>query len=112
MFLWNWRPWRWAENLNNLPVALVEHCHRGRLPKEQSFIKVDKENVMATVLKKAEDSEDIVLRLYETGGQSSETNIALFERSWKVRLDPCEIKTFLIPGDKKAPIEEVNLLEF
>jgi alpha-mannosidase len=105
-------PVRWAENLNNPPVVLVEHCHKGRLPKEQSFIKVDKENVMVTVFKKAEDTEDTVLRLYETKGESSETNIALFERSWKVQLNPCEIKTFLIPRDKKAPVKEVNLLEF
>ncbi|GAH74184.1 unnamed protein product, partial [marine sediment metagenome] len=41
----NWQktlPVKWAENLNNPPVALVEHCHKGRLPKEQSFIKVDR----------------------------------------------------------------------
>ena len=104
-------PVKWAENLNNPPVVLVEHCHKGRLPQEQSFMKVDKENVMVTVLKKSEDTEDTVLRLYETRGESSETNIALFERSWKVRLNPCEIKTFLIPRDKKASIKEVNLLE-
>ncbi|MBA7683471.1 hypothetical protein ES703_91836 [subsurface metagenome] len=103
---------RWAENLNNPPVALVEHCHKGGLPKEQSFIKVDKENVMVTVFKKAEDTDDAVLRLYETKGKSTETNITLFERSWKVQLNPCEIKTFLIPRDKKAPVKEVNLLEF
>lgn len=105
-------PVRWAENLNNPPVVLVEHCHKGGLPKEQSFIKVDKENVMVTVLKKAEDTDDAVLRLYETRGESSETNIALFERSWKVQLNPCGIKTFLIPKDKKAPVKETSLLEF
>jgi len=104
-------PAKWAENLNNPPVVLVEHCHKGGLSKEQSFIKVDKENVMVTVLKKAEDTEDMVLRLYETRGESTETDIALFERRWKVRLNPCEIKTFLIPRDKKASIKEVNLLE-
>ncbi len=103
---------KWAEDLNNPPVVLVEHCHKGRLPKEQSFIKVDKENVMVTALKKAEDTDDTVLRLYETRGESSETNVALFERSWKVQLNPCEIKTFLIPQDKRASVKEMNLLEF
>jgi alpha-mannosidase len=91
--------------------VLVEHCHKGMLPKEQSFIKVDEENVMVTVLKKAEDTDNAVLRLYETRGESSETNITLFERSWQVQLNPCEIKTFLIPRDKKVSIREVNLLE-
>jgi len=67
---------------------------------------------MVTVLKKAEDTDDAVLRLYETRGESSETNIALFERSWKVQLNPCGIKTFLIPKDKKAPVKETSLLEF
>lgn len=91
---------------------LIEHCHRGKLPKEQSFIKVDKKNVMVTALKKAEDTDDTVLRLYETEEKHTEVNIALFERGWKVRLNPCEIKTFLIAKDKKVSIKEVNLLEF
>ncbi len=111
----NWQkafPVKWAENLNNPPVVLVEHCHKGELSKEQSFIEVYEENVIVTALKKAEDTDDIVLRLYETRGESTETDIALFERSWKVRLNPCEIKTFLIPRDKKSSVMEVNLLEF
>lgn len=67
---------------------------------------------MVTVLKKAEDTDDTALRLYETKGKATEANIVLFGRSWKIQMNPCEIKTFLIPRDKKASIKEINLLEF
>jgi len=100
-----------AESLNNPPITLIEHCHKGGLPKEQSFIKIDKENIIVEALKKAEDSDDIILRLYETEGKPAEVNIELFERSWKAQVNPCEIRTFLVPRDKKEPICELNLLE-
>ena len=103
---------KWVENLNNPPITLIEHCHKGRLSGSQSFMKVDKEDVVVTVLKKAEDTDNMVLRLYETEGKSTQVDIALFERNWKTQINPCEIKTFIIPQDKKASVKEANLLEF
>jgi len=100
-----------AEGLNNPPIAFIEYNHKGILPQEKSFIEVDKENIIVSVIKKAEDSEDIIVRAYETRGISTDVNFVLFDRNWNASFSPCEIKTFLIPRNKFLPIKEVNLLE-
>jgi alpha-mannosidase len=50
----------------NCPLyAKVENPHEGSLPSLFSLMSVDKENVVLETVKKAEDSGDIVVRLYE-----------------------------------------------
>lgn len=39
---------------------------KGTLPKEASFFKVDRPNIIIESVKKAEDSDDIIIRLYES----------------------------------------------
>ena len=43
----------------------VEGSHSGVLDKKVSFVNVDKENVIIEVIKKAEDSNETIIRLYE-----------------------------------------------
>ncbi|MGC9063226.1 MAG: glycoside hydrolase family 38 C-terminal domain-containing protein, partial [bacterium] len=100
-----------AEYLNNPPTAFVEYNHKGTLPSEKKFIEVDKENIIVSTIKEAEDSEDIIVRAYETRGNSTQASFILFNRNWKVSFSPYEIKTFLIPKNSSLPIKEVNLLE-
>ncbi len=100
-----------AESLNNPPITFVEHKHQGSLPQEKSFISVDKENIIVTVIKETEDRNDIILRAYETIGRETIANFKLFGRTWSATFKPCEIKSFLIPTDKNLPVKEVNLLE-
>jgi alpha-mannosidase len=75
---------------------------------------VDAENVIVSVLKKAEDGYGWILRLYETAGRDTQTTIQLplFKRKIEAAFTPCEIKTFLIPTDPEQPVREVNLLEW
>jgi len=101
----------WAENLNNPCYPSVEYNHKGKFPKKQSFFKINKENTLVTVLKKAEKTDDFILRLYETEGKSTQVEIKLFERICKIKVGACEIKTLLIPKNKEISIQEVNLLE-
>ena len=68
----------------NYPIiALSEPTHSGDLPKSYSFLSVKPENIIATVLKKAEDSDDTILRVYETCGRDTkaiiETTLVLSE---------------------------------
>ena len=50
----------------NCPMYVrVEQAHGGILPREFSLLKVDVENVVVEVVKKAEESDDIIVRLYE-----------------------------------------------
>jgi alpha-mannosidase len=49
-------------------IAHVASVHGGYLPSSHSFIEIQPQNIIATVLKKAEDSNDLILRFYETIG--------------------------------------------
>ncbi|WP_238882223.1 glycoside hydrolase family 38 C-terminal domain-containing protein [Clostridium sp. YIM B02551] len=61
----------------NYPIISQEvDSHTGDLAKTQSFGKVDKDNVILTVLKKAEKSDDYIIRLYESKGEAS-TNVKI-----------------------------------
>lgn len=75
--------WREADvvkrgyEFNNPLIAVSEGGHGGILPKMKSFISVQPKNVLITTAKKAERSDDFILRLYETEGLNSEACIKL-----------------------------------
>ncbi|MDG6909018.1 MAG: alpha-mannosidase [Nitrososphaerota archaeon] len=68
---------RKAYEFNYPLMPLVAESHQGRLPKSMSFVSAHPDNVILTVLKKAEDSDAVVLRLYETSGRAAEAAIRL-----------------------------------
>ncbi len=112
--------WQTAETvqrafvLNQPPIALVETYHEGNLPHMTSFASVSAGNIMISALKKAEDSEDLILRAYESSGIATTASIRLSQWSHELTatFKPCEIKTFLIPKDTAQSVREVNLLEW
>ena len=61
--------------LNYLPTLLIEQPHKGSLPQNHSFFSVQPKNVILSTMKKAEDSDDIILRLYESSGKETEAII-------------------------------------
>lgn len=61
---------RRGHEFNNPLIAVSDMAHAGDLPAVLSFVRVTPEPVLLTVLKKAEDSEDLILRCYESEGQS------------------------------------------
>ena len=48
---------------------------QGSLPQRASFLEVSSDNVMVTILKKAEDGNGLLLRCYETDGQDTQITI-------------------------------------
>ena len=54
---------------NNPLIAVSADVHKGNLSASHSFLEIYPENLIVTVLKKAEDSDDLMLRFYETTGQ-------------------------------------------
>jgi alpha-mannosidase len=66
-----------AYELNNPLVSLVGTAHGGELPPVYSFLKVEPKNIIVEVMKKAEDSNDLILRLYETEGRKCTAKITL-----------------------------------
>lgn len=75
--------WRKANTVHrawelNMPLAArVEPRHRGRLKPSGSFLAVSPKNVIVTVVKKAEDSQEVILRWYEAEGKDSIARIRL-----------------------------------
>jgi len=60
----------------NYPLlTVIEPIHEGEIPPSHSFIEVSPDNVILTVMKKAEDSEETILRLYETNNKDTEAKI-------------------------------------
>ena len=55
----------------NYPLtAVVTTAHAGALPAEHSFASVEPENVVLTAVKKAEDANGLILRVYEWAGKA------------------------------------------
>lgn len=104
---------RRAAELNQAPISILESFHDGSLPGSASFLAVDTDTVAVTVLKRAEDTDDLIVRGWETTGASVEARITLphWGQSFGTRFGPGEIKTFRVPSDPAAPVVEVDLLE-
>jgi alpha-mannosidase len=56
----------------NYPLtAVVTTAHAGALPAEHSFASVEPENVVLTAVKKAEDANGLIFRVYEWAGKET-----------------------------------------
>jgi len=112
----DWRQVRlftYAELLNMGLPYVIEDAHPGSLPRELSLVRLSSEEAAVGALKLAEDSDDLVLRLYETSGRGCKVLVELppLGRSVETSLGPHELKTLRVPRDRKWPVRECNLLE-
>jgi alpha-mannosidase len=57
--------------------AMQVEAHSGTLPAEHAFVTVQPENVVLTAMKKTEDGNGLILRLYEWAGKSGEVAVHL-----------------------------------
>jgi alpha-mannosidase len=55
--------------------AMQVNPHTGSLPPEHSFLQLKQSNVILTAVKKAEDADGLILRLYEWAGRNGEVEI-------------------------------------
>ena len=101
-----------AWELNEPAFVHVESAHKGKRKLHASLIGTEAENVLLTVLKKREDSKDLIVRGYETDGVEVTTRLHLpfRKKTFTVTFAPYEIKTLRI-NPKKWTVREVNLLE-
>lgn len=67
---------RQGHAFNNPLIAMAAAPHQGDLPSQYAFLTVTPGNVLAAVLKKAEDSGDLILRCYESAGQACQARIS------------------------------------
>jgi alpha-mannosidase len=112
----SWRdhgiPKREAE-LKQPPLCLTESFHPEQFPQRRELLSLDREEIMITVLKDAEEGDGCILRAAETTGNRVETvlSMPLFSRECCLSFSPGEIKTIKIPRDPAQPVREVNMLE-
>ncbi|MGL4760247.1 MAG: alpha-mannosidase [Sarcina sp.] len=95
-----------AYELNNPLVAVVEEAHAGEMPSNLSFVKVNAENVMIEVIKKAEDSDHLVVRMYEF--HNKRTNVTM--EFYKEIAEICECN--LIERDLEVIEAKGNKVDF
>ncbi|MGI6316500.1 MAG: alpha-mannosidase [Christensenellales bacterium] len=100
-----------SEVLNNPLQTHQETHHGGTLPQVLSALTVDKQNIVVTAIKQAENGNGTILRIVETNGEQTEATVdfkvlnAKFTMLW----NPQEIKTVRITPDGKA--EECLIIE-
>jgi len=82
---------RQGYELNNPLIALAQLPHEGKLPASHSFLRVEPDNLIVTALKRAEDSDDVILRFYEFAGTQARGRV--------------------VPGFDWASAADVNLME-
>jgi alpha-mannosidase len=102
-----------AAELNQRSVILLTTSHPGPLPQSDSYLEVEPENIVVSVVKQAEDGDDLILRAYETTrfATAAEIRLPQWNRTIRAAFGPCEIKTFRVPRDESLPVVETNLLE-
>ena len=105
-----------SAEINHGPVALGGQYGTRGLPaaRPAAFLQVEPANVVAQVLKQAEDGDGLILRLYESSGEAARARVRLphLGREFEADFAPSEIKTFLLPHDDGLPVREVNILEW
>jgi len=68
---------RRGHEFNNPLIAKFIASHTGDLPLSHSFVNAEPENIVLTAIKKAEDSNALILRFYECNGEKTTARIAL-----------------------------------
>jgi alpha-mannosidase len=101
-----------ASAYNNPPIVIAEANHAGNLPGENQYISIESKSTMLSVVKKAEESGDIIIRLAEYGGTPDKASVYIKGKrvSATVNIGAYEIKTLCINAET-LDIREMNMLE-
>ncbi len=103
-----------ATAFNNPAITIDEANHSGSRPPEDSLLRIDASSSLVTVVKKAEDDNGIVIRMYEYSGRKDEVklNIAPLKKEVSVPVGKHEIKTVKLEHTAQSRTLETNMLEF
>lgn len=92
-----------AYSLNCPMYTRIEEPHDGYLPKDLCFVRGNQENVIVEVIKLEEDSDSMILRLYECYNRRSDVTLEFFKELEFVKetdLNENEIGDIAVKGSK------------
>ena len=81
-----------------------------KAPKVRSFASVAANNVLITAMKKAEKSESLVLRLWETAGKATKTTLTVEGTKYPIQIGAWQLKTFLV-AKRSGKLTECDMIE-
>ena len=94
------------------PLMPIEAAGNGELPAQFSFIDISPNNLILSALKKAEDSDDAILRFFETKGEPTLARIEVFRDLKRVTVvDLLEREDKEISFNKRGFTMQVNPFE-
>ncbi|MFA6449931.1 MAG: glycoside hydrolase family 38 C-terminal domain-containing protein [bacterium] len=100
---------RMSNDVNNPLIVRRDISHGGEFPISLSFLEASPENVIVSVVKKHEDSEDAIVRIYETNGVKTKVRLTFGGGVLSAR----EIDMMEWNEDSKAiTLTDENTLEF
>lgn len=85
-------------NNNLIGFQLTKEQNGGDLPSQFSFVELKPDNLILVSLKKAEDSDDVILRFFETKGEETKGEIDLFR-------EPASVKAVNLLEEDEGGIE-------
>ena len=102
-----------ARLFNTHATAVVENNHKGTQADTFCGLTVSAPNVQISAIKRAEDGQGLVVRMYETEGKETPVVVsgALLPASLSVTVAPWSIQTYLLK-DGESTWREVLLTEF
>jgi len=74
-----------AQEHHHLPIPIQAEGN-GHLAPEFSFIEISPNNLILSALKKAEDSDEVILRFFETKGEATEARVDVFREIKRLTL--------------------------
>ncbi|MFC1715426.1 glycosyl hydrolase-related protein [Candidatus Poribacteria bacterium] len=98
----------WQLNNPLIAKSVSDPVSSKTLPARQSFCEIPGDSIVATVLKKSEDDDDIILRLFETAGDNARTEVKFFKpvsRTAEVNLLERNDEGLSSPEMEVAPFE-------
>ncbi len=81
-----------------------------RKPKSRSFAAVAAPNVLVSSMKKAENGDNLIVRLWETGGKATRTTLTVEGRKYPLAIGAWQLKTVAI-ARRTGKMVECDLLE-
>ena len=97
---------RSAQVLNFGLQSVTESFHTGTLPEQMNCYECDCDDIVVTAVKKAEDSDEVILRFNEWNVKGTTAKIRIFDKDITCSVAHHELKTVDENG------REVNLMEW